>query len=67
MALVSGFCLPLAVRWLAQPLPRGPALGMLGVAAVGLVLLRWWPRLVTGLRLGLAAVGAALVAGWVWR
>jgi len=67
MALVSGFCLPLAARWLAQPVPRGPALGMLGVAAVGLALLRWRPRLVTGLRLGLAAGGTALVAGWVWR
>ena len=67
MALVSGFCLPLAARWLAQPLPRGAALGMLSVAAVGLALLRWRPGLVTGLRLGLSALGAALVAGWVWR
>jgi hypothetical protein len=67
MAFASGFCLPLAASWLARPFPRGPALVFLALAAVGVVLLRWRPGVVTGMRLGLAAVGAALVAGWVWR
>jgi mannose/fructose/N-acetylgalactosamine-specific phosphotransferase system component IID len=67
MAFASGFCLPLAASWLARPLPRGPALAFLALAAVGMVLLRWRPGVVTGMRLGLAAVGAVLVSGWVWR
>jgi mannose/fructose/N-acetylgalactosamine-specific phosphotransferase system component IID len=66
MALAAGICLPLATRWLAQPLPSLPALTLLAVAAVGLVVLRRWPR-VTGLRFGLLAIGLGLLVGGVWR
>jgi len=31
------------------------------------VLLWWRPMNLTGLRLGLTLIAAALVAGWVWR
>jgi mannose/fructose/N-acetylgalactosamine-specific phosphotransferase system component IID len=66
MALVSGFCLPLATRWLAQGMPSRAALAFLGVAAAGLVVLRRWPR-VTGLRFGLLAIGLGTLMGAVWR
>jgi mannose/fructose/N-acetylgalactosamine-specific phosphotransferase system component IID len=66
MALVSGLCLPLATRWLALAVPARPALAFLGVAAVGLVVLRRWPR-ITGLRFGLLVIGIGLLIGVVWR
>jgi PTS system mannose-specific IID component len=66
MALVSGLCLPLVMRWLVVPLPARPALAVLAVAAVGLVVVRRWPR-ITGLRFGLLATGLGLLVGVVWR
>jgi len=66
MALVSGVCLPLVMQWLVVPLPARPALAVLAVAAVGLVVVRRWPR-ITGLRFGLLAIGLGLLVGVAWR
>jgi len=77
MALATGFALPLVAQYLAQSFAgAGPDAGwarltLAGTAAGGFALLRWRPDVVSGLRLGLAAVaaalGIALGLGWVWR
>jgi mannose/fructose/N-acetylgalactosamine-specific phosphotransferase system component IID len=66
MALVSGFAIPLVIRALVTGW-SGRDVGVLGgVAVLGFLSLRWWPGAVTGLRLGLIAVAAALAAGAIW-
>jgi mannose PTS system EIID component len=67
MALVAGFCLPLASRWLVRPFPLVPAVACALAAALGVALLRWQPRWVRSLWLGLGAVALGLAGGWLWR
>jgi PTS system mannose-specific IID component len=67
MALVAGFCLPLASRWLVRPFPLDPAVGCAIAAALGVALLRWQPGRIKSLWLGLAAVALGIAGGWVWR
>jgi PTS system mannose-specific IID component len=67
MALAMGAALPIAAGYLAGPVPGWARASLAAVAAGGFILLRV-PRLgLTGLRLGLGAVAAGLVVGWLWR
>ncbi|MGH7646361.1 MAG: PTS system mannose/fructose/sorbose family transporter subunit IID [Gemmatimonadales bacterium] len=67
MALAVGFALPLVVAYLGAGLASAPArLLVAGVAAGAFLLLRWRPDRLSGLRVGLALVAAALVVGWIW-
>lgn len=66
MACAVGAALPLVARYLA-----GDFLGWsrvaLAAAAAGGFLLLWWRRArLTGVRLGLALLAVAALAGWVW-
>jgi PTS system mannose-specific IID component len=67
MALALGFALPLAAGYLADPLSPAARLALAGATALGLGLLWRRPAHLTGLRLGLTMLAAALVLGWVWR
>lgn len=67
MALVAGFCLPLATRWLVRPFPLVGALGCAVAAVIGVLLLRWKPGRIKSLWIGLAAVALGLAGGWLWR
>lgn len=68
MAAVSvGFALPITGFWLVVGMPPVGRAGTIGVAAVGVVLSRWFLPTLSGLRFGLAAVTLALVVGWLWR
>ncbi|OLC05301.1 MAG: hypothetical protein AUH78_25275 [Gemmatimonadetes bacterium 13_1_40CM_4_69_8] len=67
MALALGLALPLGASYLAAPFAAGGRIALAGGTALGLVLLWWRPMNLTGLRLGLTLIAAALVAGWVWR
>jgi mannose PTS system EIID component len=69
MAVAMGLALPLASGYLAAPLQTGgggPA-ALAGSMALGVILLVWRPAGLTGLRLGLTMLAAALIVGWVWR
>lgn len=67
MALAMGAALPLAAGYLAAPFTSWARTVIVGVAAVGMLLLRWRRVGLTGLRLGLGVVATALLAAWVWR
>jgi mannose PTS system EIID component len=67
MALGLGFAMPLAAVWLAGAFAPWARLVLAGCMAAGLVLLRLFPRQITGLRLGLGFVAIALIAGSLWR
>jgi PTS system mannose-specific IID component len=67
MALAVGGALPLVARWLAHPLSGVNTLVLLAVAAAGAGAFRLRPGLVTGPRLGLAALGVAGLVGALWR
>lgn len=67
MAVVAGFCLPLATRWLVRPFPLVGALGCAIAAVLGVALLRWKPGRIKSLWIGLAAVALGLAGGWLWR
>jgi len=64
MALAMGAALPLAAGYLGRPFPGGARLTVLAIAGLGFLLLRWRRLGLTGLRLGLGAVAAALIVGW---
>lgn len=67
MALAAGFALPLAAAYLSAPF-TGWTRGALAIAAAGgFVAVRLRPGLVSGHRLGLLFVAAALLVGLVWR
>ena len=67
MALAVGFALPLVTTFLGEGLATaGGWLVAAAVAAGAFLLLRWRPDRLSGLRVGLALVAAALVVGWVW-
>ncbi|MGH7674137.1 MAG: PTS system mannose/fructose/sorbose family transporter subunit IID [Gemmatimonadales bacterium] len=67
MALAVGFALPLVTMFLGEGLATAWAwLLAAGVAAGAILLLRWRPDRLSGLRVGLALVAAALVGGWLW-
>lgn len=67
MAVAMGLALPLAGGYLAAPLGGRGATALAGCMLLGVALLVWRPAALTGLRLGLAMLAAALVVGWVWR
>lgn len=66
MACAVGAALPLTAQYLAAPFDEWARGALAGAAALGFVALRALPGRVTGLRLGLALVAAALVAGSLW-
>src|SRR2546430_7323557 len=66
MALVVGAALPLVAQYLSSALVGWARVALAGVVAGGFALL-WWQRArLTGLRLGLALLAVAALAGWVW-
>jgi PTS system mannose-specific IID component len=66
MAFVVGAALPLVARYLSTGFV-GWSRGILAVVAVGGFVLLWWQRArLTGLRLGLALLAVAALAGWLW-
>ena len=65
--LAMGAALPLAAGYLGSPFPGWARALVAGVAGIGLGLLQWRRSSLTGLRLGLAVLAAALVVGWAWR
>src|SRR5438552_3484455 len=66
MALVVGAALPLVAQYLSSALVGWARLALAGVVAGGFALL-WWQRArLTGLRLGLALLALAALAGWLW-
>lgn len=67
MALAVGAALPLVAVYLAGPFADWARAALAGVAAGGFLVLRWRPGAVTGLRLGLAVIAVAVMAGWAWR
>jgi PTS system mannose-specific IID component len=67
MAFVVGAGLPLVVRWLARPLAGTGVLVLLATAALAVGALRARPDLISGPRLGIAAVCAAVLVGVLWR
>jgi PTS system mannose-specific IID component len=67
MALAVGLALPLVIAYLSDGLATGRArLLVAALAPAAFLLLRWRPDRLSGLRVGLALVAAALVAGWLW-
>lgn len=67
MALALGAALPLAAGYCVSPFPAWGRAVVAGVAAAGLLLLRWRRLHLTGLRFALGAVALALGVAWVWR
>src|SRR2546428_13771891 len=66
MALVIGAALPLVAQYLSGAFFGWARVALAGVVAGGFALL-WWQRArLTGLRLGLALLAVAALAGWVW-
>ena len=66
MALVVGAALPLVAQYLSGALVGWARPALAGVVAGGFALL-WWQRArLTGLRLGLALLALAALAGWLW-
>jgi PTS system mannose-specific IID component len=66
MALMTGFALPLVAHTLAEPFTGWERGALAGAAVSGFLLLQWLRGALDGLRLGLAFVALALVAGWLW-
>ncbi len=66
-ACALGFALPFVVQGAGIGFHGWARIALAGTAAAGFALLVWRPDLLSGLRLGLLLVVAALVAGWVWR
>src|SRR2546430_6615370 len=65
MALVVGAALPLVAQYLSSALVGWARLALAGVVAGGFALL-WWQRArLTGLRLGLALLALAALAGGI--
>jgi len=67
MAAALGAALPLAAGYLAAPFASVARYLIVGVAAVGLLLLRWNRLGLSGIRLGLLTVAIALIVGELWR
>ena len=66
MALVVGAALPLVAQYLSSALFDWARVALAGVVAGGFGLL-WWQRArLTGVRLGLALLAVAALAGWLW-
>ena len=61
-----GVALPPVAVWLMQELSVSERLGALGVALLGVLAARVILPGVSGLRLGLAFLGTALIVGWLW-
>ena len=61
-----GVALPPVAAWLMQPLSVNERVGAVGVALLGVLAARIVVPTASGLRLGLAFVGTALVVGWLW-
>src|SRR5206468_735375 len=58
--------LPLVAQYLSGALFGWARLALAGVVAGGFALLWWQRRRLTGLRLGLALLAVAALAGWLW-
>jgi len=66
MALIIGAALPLVAQHLSGAFFGWARVALAGVVAGGFALL-WWQRArLTGLRLGLALLAVAALAGWLW-
>jgi PTS system mannose-specific IID component len=66
MAIVVGAALPLVARYLSHGFMGWWRVALAGVAAGGFVLLWRLRARLTGVRLGLALLALATLAGWLW-
>jgi hypothetical protein len=66
MALVVGAALPLVAQYLSSGFLGWARVALAGVVAGGFALLWWQRERLTGLRLGLALLALAALAGWIW-
>jgi mannose PTS system EIID component len=66
MALVIGAALPLVAQYLSSAFLGWSRLALAVVVGSGFVLLWWHRERLTGLRLGLALLALAALAGWLW-
>jgi hypothetical protein len=61
-----GVAVPPVGAWLMHEFNGSERLGAVGVAMLGVLAARIILPSASGLRLGLALVGTALVVGWLW-
>ena len=61
-----GVAVPLVGERLLADLGPGSVPRVIGVGAVGVVVLKWLMPSVGAARLGLIAAGLAFVGGWIW-
>src|SRR5438093_118806 len=66
MALVVGAALPLVAQSLSSAFFGWARVALAGVVAGGFGLLGWQRARLTGVRLGLALLAVAALAGWLW-
>ena len=66
MALVVGAALPLVAQYLSSAFFGWERVALAGVVAGGFALLWWQRSRLTGVRLGLALLAVAALAGWLW-
>jgi PTS system mannose-specific IID component len=64
--LALGIALPLVACWLMENFGRNERLGIAAIALLGALTARLIVPTAPGLRLGMAFVGTALLAGWLW-
>lgn len=62
-----GVALPLVASWLLQDFGDSERVGAAVVGSLGLLLARVLAPTLSGVRLGLLFLGAAILAGWLWQ
>jgi PTS system mannose-specific IID component len=65
-ALMIGAAIPVVAEWLTEGFDWSERWGMAGVALVTVVVMRWLAPTVGAARLGMLALAAMLILGWVW-
>jgi hypothetical protein len=64
--VVIGFAIPVVAAWLVADLDAAAKWGTAGVAVATAIATRWLTPTLGAARLGLLALVATLVLGWLW-